>query len=305
MCYKPGMSRLDLHRRHFLAAGGAAAAALLAPGCSKSAEFVTGSKNFQEQWILASLIARLVAARTDVSTGTKDFGGTMLAHTALVSGNIGCYVEYTGTALTAVLKMEPSRDTAAVYQSVKKAYAEQFDLVWMPPLGFENTFAILVRRKDAEAHGLRKVSDLARVAGDMRAGFAFEFYDRPDGYRGLVSTYGLSFGKPPKQMKLGLVYRALADGQVDVIAGNSTDGLISTLDLVMLTDDRKYFPPYDAAPVVRKSVVDKHPGVAAALESLGGKISAEAMRKANYAVDGDKKTPAVAARELLTALDLG
>lgn len=293
-----------LDRRQFLAASGLAAAGL-AVGCGgKKADVVVGSKNFQEQWILAALIADLVARKTRARAATKDFGGTLLAHTALTSGNIDGYVEYTGTALTAVLDRPPSRDPAAVYREVSAAYAERFALTWLPPLGFENTFAILVRKRDAERHQLRTISDLAPVAGDMRPGFGFEFYDRPDGYRGMAGAYGLEFGQPPKQMKLGLTYRALDAGEVDVIAGNSTDGLIDALDLVMLEDDRAFFPPYQAAPVMRAATLARHPDLEAALRQLGGTISAGAMRRANYAVDGDKKSPREAARELAAAIGL-
>lgn len=292
---------MSLTRRSLLA--GTAAAALV--GCGKSSALTFGSKNFQEQWILAALIAELIKRKTKKSARTKDFAGTFLVHKAITSGNIDGYVEYTGTAYTAVLEHPRTTDVAAVYRAVKRDYAAKFDLLVLPPLGFENTFAILVRKKAAAEHGLRRISDLARVAASFRPGFGFEFYERKDGYRGLLAAYGLDFGKRPKQMKLGLTYRALSAGHVDVIAGNSTDGLIEHLDLVMLEDDKRYFPPYQAAPVLRRATAEKHPQVRAAIESLAGTISSAAMRKANFRIDNDKVHPRKAALELLDSLELG
>jgi glycine betaine/choline ABC-type transport system substrate-binding protein len=294
-----------LSRRQLLALGGAAAGGLLWAGCSKKAGFVVGSKNFQEQWILAALITKLVGKRTKTRARAKDFAGTLLSHKAITSGGIQCYVEYTGTALTAVLDMPPQQDVDAVYEIVKREYANRFDLHWLAPLGFENTFAILVRKADADRHGLAKISDLRRVAGDFRPGFGFEFYDRPDGYRGLVDRYQLEFGQPPKQMKLGLTYRALDAGEVDVIAGNSTDGLIAHLGLVMLEDDLGFFPPYHAAPLITGAVARNKPAIVEVLGSLAGKIDAETMRRANYRVDGDKQSPVEAADALLSEIGLG
>ncbi|HUH06072.1 MAG TPA: glycine betaine ABC transporter substrate-binding protein [Kofleriaceae bacterium] len=292
-------------RRRFLAVGAASGAALaIGAGCKPRAGVTIGSKNFQEQWILAALIEQLVERETSVSAGTKDLAGTMLSHKALESGAIDCYVEYTGTALTAVLDLPPSHDVAAVYQQVQREYQRRFDLEWLPALGFENTFAMLVRRADAERHQLHTISDLARVADRFRPGFGFEFYDRPDGYRGLLEAYGLAFSREPKQMKLGVTYRALDAGEVDLIAGNSTDGLIAKLDLVMLTDDKRYFPPYYAAPVLRGATARSHPAVRAAIARLGGAIPAAAMRDANYAVDAEGTAPREAAAALLASLEL-
>lgn len=292
-----------LSRRRFLAMGAASGAALALGGACKSGSGLTiGSKNFQEQWILAALIEQLIERDTKLAAHTKDYAGTMLSHTALESGAIDCYVEYTGTALTAVLGLPPSADVDAVYEQVRSEYLRRFDLEWLGPLGFENTFAMLVRRADAERHELRTISDLTRVAGAFRPGFGFEFYDRPDGYRGLCDAYGLEFGSPPKQMKLGVTYRALDAGEVDIIAGNSTDGLIAKLDLVMLADDKHYFPPYHAAPVLRGATARRHPVLRSAVGQLAGSISADAMRRANHAVDVEGASPRAAAATLLASL---
>ncbi len=208
-----------------------------------------------------------------------------MCHQAITSGRIDLYVEYTGTAYTAVLKHPPVADRDSVYRTVARDYAQRFGLEWGKPLGFNNTFAITVRRRDAARYGLRRISDLARLAPRWKAGFGYEFLERADGFTGLAKVYGLTFSQPPTAMDLGLTYRALAERRVDVIAGNSTDGQIAKLDLVALSDDRGYFPPYQAAPVIRAAVLEKHPAVTAALAELGGKISDAEMRRLNALAD--------------------
>ncbi len=263
---------------------------------------VIGSKNFSEQVLLAELVAQHIEARTGIPVERKaNLGGTLICHQALTSGGIDLYVEYTGTALTAILDDKPLSDPAEVYRRVKEQYARKFDLEWTEPLGFNNTFAIIVRGEDARRFGLRTISDVAAQAPKWRAGFGYEFMERPDGFSGLASTYGLKFGQPPRTMELGLIYRALADKQVDLVAGNSTDGVISALDLVVLEDDRHYFPPYEAAPVVRRATLERYPKLRAALAELGGKIDEEEMRRMNAAVDGEKRDPKEVAREFLAA----
>ncbi len=209
------------------------------------------------------------------------------------------YVEYTGTALTAILELAPLGDPDAVYDTVSRIYGERFGLVWGEPLGFENTFAIVVRGEDARRLNLETISDVAPHTGSWTAGFGYEFMERPDGYRGLVETYGLEFEKPPRTMELGLTYRALAEGRVDLIAGNSTDGLIQALDLKQLKDDRNYFPPYHAAPVIRREIVRAHPEVEAALDRLGGTLDESEMRRLNYRVDVEHRSPHEVVREWL------
>lgn len=291
-----------LGRRQFLGLG-AAGAATLALGCKGGGSDITaGSKNFQEQWILASLIEQLIERDTERSARTKDLAGTFLCHQALTSGGIDTYVEYTGTAFTAVLEEEPIADVNRVHATVREQYRERFDVLVLPPLGFENTFAICVRAADAAEHGLVAISDLARVDDRFRPGFGFEFYERADGYRGLVGAYDLEFGRLPKQMKLSQTYRALAAGEVDVIAGNSTDGLIDALGLTVLRDDRGYFPPYQAVPLLRAATAERYPAVRAALESLAGRIDTHVIRTANYQVDHHQRPPREVAAELLKSI---
>jgi osmoprotectant transport system permease protein len=257
-----------------------------------------GSKDFTEQIILGELLAQTIENNAGLPVERRfDLGGN-LAHDALVAGEIHMYVEYTGTALLAILKGERSNDPAEVYRRVKAEYAKRFHLEWLKPLGFNNTFAILVRRDDADRFHLKTVSDAARVAGRWRAGFGQDFMSRPDGYAGFARTYGLHF-KEIREMDLSLTYRALAEKQVDLIAGNSTDGLIDRYGLVQLEDDRRYFPPYDAVPVVRQSVLEKYPALGPVLQKLGGILTVDEMRKLNYAVDGEHKQTRDVVREFL------
>lgn len=257
-----------------------------------------GSKDFTEQVILGEILAQAIEARTGLVVERRfDLGGN-LVHEALRAGEIDLYVEYTGTALLAILQAQPLKDPQEVYRRVKAEYARRFDLVWTEPLGFNNTFAVLVRSEDAERLGLKTVSDAARVSAQWRAGFGQDFMSRADGYAGFVRTYGFQF-QETREMDLSLTYRALAERQVDLIAGNSTDGLISRYRLVQLHDDRNYFPPYDAVPLVRQSALEKFPRLRSTLAELGGILTVEEMRRLNYAVDGEKRAPAEVAREFL------
>jgi osmoprotectant transport system substrate-binding protein len=279
------------------------AALLMIPACQRGEKsLVIGSKNFTEQVILAEIVGQHLEARTGLAVERRvNLGGTLICHQALRAGEIDLYVEYTGTALTAILDQKPSGDPAAVYTTVKDAYAKQFDLEWSEPLGFNNTFAIVVRGEDARRLGLKAISDAAVQAPRWRAGFGYEFIERPDGFTGLAKTYGLEFSQPPRTMELGLLYRALIEKQVDFVAGNSTDGQLATLDLVMLEDDRRYFPPYEAAPVVRRATLARHPAVREALSELAGKITEEEMQRMNGAVDGEQRDPKQVAAEFLAA----
>jgi osmoprotectant transport system substrate-binding protein len=219
----------------------------------------------------------------------------------MLANRIDMYVEYTGTALAAILKEPPMGDHETVYRRVKDEYARRFGLVVMPPLGFNNSFAIVVRGDDARRFHLKAISDLAAVAPHMRMGVGYEFLERRDGYPGLVKTYGLNFAESPRVMDLGLLYRAIESKQVDVIAGANTDGLIAALDLVVLDDDRNYFPPYDAVPVVRREAVERDPIVRKLFERLSNRITAEDIRQLNYEVDGKKRDAAAVARDYLAA----
>lgn len=282
----------------FLGAG-----ALVLAGCGRSGnDVVVASKNFTEQYVLGELLAQQIEAHTSLRVDRRlNLGGTFVCHQALLAGQVDLYAEYTGTALTAILEAPVSSDPSAVYEAVRDAYRSRFSLEVGAPLGFDNTFAIVVRRADARELGLRAISDLARVAPQWQAGFGYEFMERSDGYRGLAETYGLRFGSDPRIMDLGLLYRALAERQVDVVAGNSTDGQIAALDMVVLDDDRHYFPPYQAVVVVRAESLRLHPELRAALAPLAGKISADEMRRMNYAVDGAHEDPAAVVAEFRTA----
>jgi len=226
-----------------------------------------------------------------------------VADEALRRGDIDVYVEYTGTALTALFN-EPVGDTATVLDRVRARYADG-GITMASGLGFNNTFAMLVRTSAAAEHGLARVSDLARVAPQWRAGFGYEFLERPDGFAGLSRAYGLRFRDAPRVMDLNLIYRALAAGEIDVTAGDATSGLIEALDLTHLEDDRAYFPPYDAVPVVHSATLLRYPQLADALRLLEGRISAEDMRRMNHQVDGLRQDARDVARKFLAALDGG
>ena len=261
-------------------------------GCRRSStnKITIGSKFFTEQVILAELLAQHIEARTGVHVERKtNLGGTLLCQKALQSGDLDLYVEYTGTALTAVLNEAPSSKSADVYQRVKQGYAQRFNLEVTEPLGFENTFAMVVRGADAQQFHLRNNSDLAQVAPRWRVGVGYEFLERPDGFRGWSERYSLHFASQPSVMDLGLIYRALVDKKVDIVAGNSTDGLIDALHLVRLADDRHYFPPYDAVPIVRRDTLNRFPQLRQSLSELGGKISEEEMRHLNAEVDANQR----------------
>ena len=271
--------------------------------CSHPDRVVVGSKNFTEQVIMGEMLAQQIERKTHLPVDRKlNLGGTIVCHEALTAGQIDTYVEYTGTGLTAILKEPPAKDSNLAYQTVKDAYKSRFGIEWTEPLGFNNTFAIIVRKSDAEQFGLRTISDAAPRTSRWVAGFGYEFIEREDGYPGLVKTYNLRFPSEPRVMDLGLTYKAVAGHQVDLIAGNSTDGLIGALGLVVLEDDKHYFPPYDAVPLVREAVITKHPEIREALRALGGKVSEEQMRLMNYAVDGEHKDVKQVVKEFLDKL---
>jgi len=255
--------------------------------------------------ILGEIVAQALEARGLKVDRRLNLGGTFVCHNAVRAGELDLYPEYTGTAFTAILGQKPVSDPAAVRRAVERVYAGRWDLVWSPPLGFENTFALIVRRADAARWNLSKISDLAGREKEIRPGFGYEFIERQDGFPGLVRAYGLSFPLRPAEMDLGLLYPALESGKVDLIAGNSTDGLIAALDAVVLEDDRRYFPPYEAAFVVRGALLRSNPAVREALDRLGGSIDAAAMRRLNARVDRDKRRPEDVAREFLASKPRG
>ena len=263
---------------------------LFSCGCDQRARIVVGCKNFTEQIILGELIAQEIETRTHLAVERRFYlGGTYIAHQSIVAGRIDVYPEYTGTALTAILKQRTGGDKKAVYDRVKSEYENRFHLTLGPPLGFNDTFAIEIRGETARRLNLETLSQAAAYTPQFRVGFGYEFMERDDGYRGLVATYGLRFAAQPRIMDLGLLTRALKEHQVDLIAGNMTDGLIRPLDLFVLADDKHYFPPYEAVCVIRQQMLAAHPEVSEAVERLGGTITDEEMRRLNYEVDAEKR----------------
>lgn len=267
-------------------------------GRPKTPKITVGSKFFTEQVVLAELLAQHIEARTGIHVERKtNLGGTLLVHKALLSGAIDLYVEYTGTALTAVLNESPANnDPAAAYQHVKQLYAERFHLAVTEPLGFENTFAMVIRGDDAQSFHLQKLSDIAPLAPTWRMGVGYEFLERPDGFQGLAKSYNLQFAAQPTVLDLGLLYRALISKQVDIVAGNSTDSAIDALRLTPLIDDHHYFPPYDAVPIVRDETLVKFPALRVALADLAGKLTAADVRHLNAEVDVDQRDPTTVVR---------
>jgi osmoprotectant transport system substrate-binding protein len=287
-----------LDRRAFLSGS---IALLAAAGCrSTSRDIVVGSKNFTEQLILGEIFAQMLGDYCSAPVDRRFYlAGTYICQQAILAGRIDTYPEYTGTALAAVLKQKAMGDAAQVYEEVKREYEKRFGLDVMPPLGFNNSFAMVMRGEDAKRQGLTKLSQLALEAPRLRLGVGYEFLERQDGYNGLVRAYDLKFEDAPRVMDLGLLYRALQSHSVDIVAGSNTDGLIAALGLVVLDDDRHYFPPYDAVPIVRPELLQRFPAARTAFERLAGSITADEMRKMNYAVDGEKKDAAAVAREFL------
>jgi len=261
-----------------------------------------GSKNFTEQIVLGEIVAQQLERAGFTVQRRLNLGGTFICDQALRSGDIDVYVEYSGTADTAVFKDAVDTDPARVLERIRRRYADG-GLTVLPPLGFANTFAILIRGDDARRLHLRTIEDAAAVSRSWHAGFGYEFLQRADGYPGLSQKYGLSFAGPPRAMDLSLIYRALATRQVDLIAGDATSGLIAAYDLFMLDDNRHYFPPYDAVPVARAAVLLKHPSIRTAIEALGGRISVDDMRRMNQAVDAGRQDAAAVARAFLARLE--
>ena len=271
-------------------------------GCSARRDntIVVGSKNFPEQALLGEILAQHLEARTHLRVERRFYlAGSYICQQALLAGRIDTYVEYTGTALTAILHDPIEADPSAVFQKVQEEYRKRFALDVLPSLGFNNTFAIVVRGEDARRLHLASLTDAAPYTRGWRAGFGYEFMERPDGYPGLARAYGLKFSAQPRILDLGLLYRALLDKQVDLVAGNSTDGLLAARDLVILADDKHYFPPYEAVPIVREDTLARHPELRAAIAELAGKISDAQMQKMNYAVAGEGRDASDVAREFL------
>jgi osmoprotectant transport system substrate-binding protein len=259
---------------------------------------VIGAKNFTEQVVLGELLAQEIESKSNLKVERRFYlAGSYICQQALVAGRIDAYVEYTGTALTAILKQPLDRNPQSVLNTVRRLYQSRYQVTAGPPLGFENTFAMVIRGDDARRLHLATLSQAAQYTPQWRLGVGYEFEERPDGLPGLSATYGLKFKDAPRTMDLGLLYRALNAHQVDIIAGNSTDGPIQAFGLTVLQDDKHYFPPYQAVPLVRDEALKRWPQIQTALDALAGKITADDMRKMNEAVDGQHRDPADVVRE--------
>ena len=282
------------------------ATALISCGRSADRQGVIriGTKNFTEQLILGELMLQLIEAHTNLETERKfNLGGTMICHGALASGEIDLYPEYTGTALTAILNQPVIAVPDSAFRVVAEAYRKEFACEWLGPFGFNNTYAITVRRKDAGERSWTAIGDLEATAAELQAGFTAEFVERPDGYPGLEKAYGFAFGTV-RDLDPGLMYQAVAQGAVDVICAFATDGRIPAYDLLPLRDDRHFFPPYYAAPVVRTQALKAHPELGRALAPLAGALDDSTMQRLNYAVDEAQREPAAVAREFLVSRGL-
>jgi len=272
-----------------------------------AAEVTVGSKHFTEQEVLGEMLAALIECSSDIKVARKlNLGGTMICFNALKAGDLDLYAEYTGTGLVNILKRDVISDPDAAYQVVKQAFAEDHEMVWLKPFGFNNTYTLTMRRDHAARLGIKSISDLAEYVQPegMRAAFDAEFLTRPDGYPGLSKHYGFEFASEPMQMDPGLMYRAVADDAVDVIDGFATDGRIPAYDLLVLDDDKGFFPPYYAAPLVRAETLREHPEIEEILNRLAGNISDDAMQRLNYEVDEEGRKAAEVAREFLISQGL-
>ena len=274
------------------------------PSAADGRVVTIGTKNFTEQLVLGELMAQLIEARTDLRVERRfNLGGTMISHGALKSGGIDLYAEYTGTALTAILKQAAITDPDRAYETVAREYRQRFSAEWLSPFGFNNTYAITVRKSDATSRNLRRISDLIAISGTLRAGFTAEFSERPDGYPGLRRAYGLQF-REVRDLDPALMYQAIANGEVEVICAFATDGRIAAFELQPLRDDRGFFPPYQAAPVIRTEVLHSHPELRDVLELLAGRLDDATMQRLNFEVDEKKRRPGNVAREFLESQGL-
>lgn len=287
-----------MKRRSLLAMALAACAAITSCSPPRPDHPIIGAKNFTEQVILGELLAQEIEAKSNLKVERRFYlAGSYICHQALVAGRIDAYVEYTGTALTAILKQPLDRDPDAVLATVRRLYASRYGVTVGPPLGFENTFAMVIRGDDARRLHLTTLSQAAQYTPHWHLGVGYEFEQRPDGLHGLSKVYGLKFDGPPRTMDLGLLYRALNAHQVDMVAGNSTDGPIQAFGLTVLQDDKHYFPPYQAVPLVRDDAMRRWPQIRDALNTVAGKVTADDMRAMNEAIDGQHRDPGDVVRE--------
>lgn len=267
-------------------------------------DIVVASKGFTEQDILCEFLAQQIEEKTGLKVERRRFTSALVTHSAIATGKIDAYIEYTGVAFTVILKQKVIHDPKVLYEKLKQGYAQKFNLEVMEPLGFEDTFAMIVRGEDARRYNIQTLSEAAKYTPQWRGGFGYEFIEREDGFPGLAKTYGLRFAQSPRIMDLGLIYRALLQKQVDMINGNSTDGQISRLGLVVLKDDLRYFPPYEAATIVRQETLKKYPQLRQAIAQLSGRISADEMRHLNSLVEGELRDIKEVVREFRLAKGL-
>ena len=298
------MSRFTITRGQALAtiAGAAFLPVACAPGAAGAVR--VGSKNFTEELLLGEMYARLLEGAGYAVERKLNLGSVQVAMGALQRGEIDLYPEYTGTALLVVLKRPPIHDRRAVFQAVKSAYEQQFHLTWLDPAPFNDTQALATTRAAAEKFGLRTLSACARLAPELRLGSVPEFTVRPDGLPGLQKAYGGFKFKDVITVDIGLKYKALVSGNVDVVVAFGTDGQIDAYHLVVLDDDRHFFPPYQVAPVVRQDALKRFPKIASALNPLAPRLTDSAMRHLNWRVDGNKEEPADVARDFLLSAKL-
>ncbi len=290
-------------RRVFLAALIFSITACQPNSGSSGGDIIVASKDFTEQDILGELLAQQIENKTGLKVDRRSrLGGSYVCHQAIINGKIDAYIEYTGTAATVSKLFENQKipsDPKTLFQALKQGYAKSFQLSVMPGLGFENTFAIVIRGDEAKRHNIQTLSQAAQYTPQWQAGFGYEFSERQDGLSGLAKTYNLQFAKPPQIMDLGLIYRALLQKQIDLTAGNSTDGQIARLGFVILQDDKRYFPPYEAVPIVREAILNKYPQVRTAIADLAGRITADEMQRLNYEVEGELRDVKEVVREFL------
>ncbi|MFA6772966.1 MAG: glycine betaine ABC transporter substrate-binding protein [Sphaerochaeta sp.] len=283
----------------------ALAAILFFTGCAKNDSITIGSKDFGENIVIAEMLSQLVETHTDLKVNRKlNLGGTFVNFNAIKNNQIDLYPEYTGTGLTAHLKMDVVNDPDESYRIVSEEFVKQWDIVWLEPFGFNNTYTLAVTPEVYEKYGVETYSDLIPYAGELVFGAEHEFFDRQDGFDGLVEMYGLNFKGEPMKLNASLKYQAIGRGDMDVTDAFATDGPIKQYSLKILEDDLGFFPPYHAAPIVRKEVLDKHPELKSVLNMLAGKLDDATMTELNYLVDVEGKAVEQVAKEFLTSLNL-
>lgn len=269
-------------------------------GCSGGDKIVIGSKDFSENILLGEIFSQLIEAKTDIKVERKlNLGGTFVCFEAIKNGQIDIYPEYTGTGLTAQLKMDVIGEPDEAYRVVAEEFNKQFDIKWLSPLGFNNTYTLAVNDKVYQQYGVETFSDLAKISENLVFGAEHEFFDRQDGYEGLVEKYSLKFKGEPKKMNVSLKYQAIGNGDMDVTDAFATDGAIKQYNLKVLTDDLGFFPPYYAAPIIRNATLERYPELEDVLNTLANAIDDATMTELNYKVDVEGKNVATVAKEFL------